>query len=133
MSKNPMKQLPLPAAKISTTRSTLPMAMAKPVTPPLPQQASWADKMGSSVMRGEMRQGQQQAQKSQDLIQQVAKETSQNKPFTPPASKPPRITPQGSGKPPAPIKAPVNRTAKTPKPDKATAPGPLVPPENPAS
>lgn len=131
-----MQMPPSTNAGISLPQSpkpVVPVSAAKPVAPPLAKQASWADRMGTSIMRGEMKQGQQLGQEANKGIEKIKKEAGEEKPLKPamPKLQKSMAGSRGTGKPDKPVK--VHNDYKLAKATigKATVPDSLLPPASP--
>ena len=127
-------QLPIPTqTSIKLPHEPKAPAIAKGPAIATGKQTNWVDKMGTSIMRGEMRQGQQLGQQSNQGINKIRKEAGEDKPLKPALAKLQRhdAGSRGTGKPDAPVK--VHDDYKMPKSSttKTAVPDSLLPPNGP--
>jgi len=135
--KMPKTQMPPSSnAGISLPQSpkpVVPVSAAKPVQPPLAKQPSWADRMGTSIMRGEMKQGQQLQQQSSQGISKIMKESGEEKPLKPamPKLQKSMAGSRGTGKPDKAVKVHNDYKIAKASTGKTTVPDSLLPPASP--
>lgn len=135
--KTPKMQMPVPSStdiKLpQAPKPVVPISAAKSVVPPLAKQPSWADRMGTSIMRGEMKQGQQLGQQANAGIEKMKKEAGEEKPLKPPPVKLQKSMAgsRGTGKPDKAVKVHNDYKIAKASTGKTTVPDSLLPPASP--